>query len=138
MKSTSRLTVRYAETDQMGIVHHSNYPIWYEVARTDYIKLIGLTYTQFEEMGLMTPLVSMESHFIQPAFYEDELRVEASLSQVSQVKLIFSYKVYREKDHTLINTGETVHGIVNKKRQPVRMKREFPELYQKLLNACED
>ena len=59
MKSESKIVARYAETDQMGIVHHSVYPVWYEVARTDFIKQVGMTYTQMEQIGIMLPLVEL-------------------------------------------------------------------------------
>ena len=58
MHARTKITVRYAETDKMGIVHHSNYPIWYEIARNDYIKMFGISYTDMENAGVMTPLLN--------------------------------------------------------------------------------
>lgn len=64
MISRSKIKVRYAETDQMGIAHHSNYPIWYEVARTDLMKKMGMTYTQIEEQGLIVPLLELQCKYL--------------------------------------------------------------------------
>ena len=66
MKCESKIVARYAETDQMGIVHHSVYPIWFEVGRTDFIKLTGMSYTELEESGVMLPLASLECKYILP------------------------------------------------------------------------
>ena len=73
MHSRSYITVRYAETDKMGVAHHSNYPIWYEVGRTDYIKLFNVSYSQMEDAGVMIPLRNLNCHFSLPAKYEDKL-----------------------------------------------------------------
>jgi acyl-CoA thioester hydrolase len=137
MVSKSRIVVRYAETDKMGIVHHSNYPVWYEVGRTDFTKCLGFTYSQLEEKGLVFPLISIESCFIKPAFYEDELTVEVSLKVVTPGKLTFGYKVWRDNTGELINTGQTIHGILDKHMKPVRMKKLHSDIYEKLQLACE-
>ena len=70
MHARTKVTVRYAETDRMGIVHHSNYPIWYEIARNDYIKMFGISYTDMENAGVMTPLLNLSCHFGIPALYD--------------------------------------------------------------------
>ena len=76
MKTESSITVRYAETDKMGIVHHSAYPIWFEIGRTDFIKQAGMPYSVMEEKGIMTPLTELNCKYYLPAYYEDELTVE--------------------------------------------------------------
>lgn len=80
MISKSKVTVRYAETDKMGIVHHSVYPIWYELARTDLSKQAGFPYSKMEEVGVMTPLVELNSKYYSPAYYDDNLIVTARVS----------------------------------------------------------
>lgn len=69
---TSKIVVRYAETDQMGIAHHSNYPVWFEVARTDFIKASGISYSDVEKAGIITPLTGLTVRYKQAAFYEDD------------------------------------------------------------------
>lgn len=130
MYSESKVVVRYAETDKMGIVHHSVYPIWYELARTDFIKQIDMTYSGMEEMGIMTPLVELICKYIKPADYEDILIIRVSVSKLTPARVEFSYEVYKED--VLINTGITVHAWVGKDLKPINMKKHFPDLYQKL------
>ena len=137
MKSKSQIIVRYAETDQMGIVHHANYPIWYEVARTDFIKQLGITYTEMENMGLLLPLLELQSRYLDAARYEDELTVEAALQSISRVKLEFAYVIYRAGEYKPINKGRTMHGIVDKNLRPLNLQKVHPELYQKFLDAVE-
>ncbi|MDE6314738.1 MAG: acyl-CoA thioesterase [Lachnospiraceae bacterium] len=137
MVSKTELTVRYAETDQMSIVHHSNYPIWYEAGRTDFIKGLGMTYTEVEAQGVLLPLLELHCKYIQAAKYEDEIIVETRVSGLSVVKIEFSYKVYRKRDGVLLNTGSTVHGMVTKELRPIHMKKEKPELYDMLQGALE-
>lgn len=137
MVSKTELTVRYAETDQMSIVHHSNYPIWYEAGRTDFIKGLGMTYTEVEAQGVLLPLLELHCKYIQAAKYEDEIIVETRVSGLSVVKIEFSYKVYRKRDGVLLNTGSTVHGMVTKELRPIHMKKEKPELYDMLQGALD-
>ena len=73
MHSRTKFRVRYAETDCMGIVHHSNYPIWYEMGRGDYVKMLGFNYREMEEQGIMTPLLNLNCSFGKPALYDDEI-----------------------------------------------------------------
>jgi len=137
MKSTEEITVRYAETDRMGIVHHSNYPIWYEAARTKLIKDMGLPYSKLEEMGLLLPLYEMHSKFIKPAGYEDELLVTARITSYSVVKLTIEYEVFKKSTLELINIGSTVHAIVDRNLKPFNSKKKFPQFYQLLEQNCE-
>lgn len=90
MGHISTVEVRYAETDQMGIAHHSNYAVWFEVARTDFIKAVGISYTDVEKEGIITPLTSLECKYKKAAFYEDQLQIHASLTKLSPVRLEFS------------------------------------------------
>lgn len=135
MESISTIEVRYAETDQMGIAHHSNYPIWFEVARTDYIKAAGISYTDVEKEGIIMPLVGLECKYRQAAFYEDCLKVHAKLTKLTPVRLEFSYQVTRGED--LIATGMTSHGMVGKDLKPVNVKKKHPNIYQMFEAALE-
>ena len=130
MYSESKVIVRYAETDKMGIVHHSVYPIWYELARTDFIKLIDLTYSKMEEMGIMLPLVSLTCNYKKPADYEDELIIRTSISKLTPARIEFYYEVY--KNNEIINTGTTVHAWVGKDLKPINLKKNYSEIYSKI------
>ena len=98
MISTSKINVRYAETDQMGIVHHSVYAVWYEAARTDFCKACGFSYKEMESRGVLTPLVSLECKFIKPAFYDDTLTIKTRISKLTPARVEFFYEVFKEDD----------------------------------------
>ena len=126
----SNITVRYAETDKMGIVHHSVYPIWYEVARTNLSKMAGLSYSDMEKMGVMTPLVSLECKYFLPAYYDDELIVTATVSKLTPARVEFYYEVFKKDlNQKPINTGYTMHALVNKDLKPINTKKLYPEIY---------
>lgn len=132
MLEETKIIVRYFETDKMGIAHHSMYAVWYEVARTEAIKKLGLTYSEMEKMGIMTPVVDLSCHYILPAEYEDELNIQVSISKLTPARIEFSYKIY--KQDILINTGNTTHAWVGKNLKPINMKKHFPEIYEKINN----
>lgn len=133
MVSESQIVVRYAETDQMGVAHHANYPIWYEVARTDLVKKLGISYSEMERMGMMTPLVELNCRYIGTARYEDQLTVEASVEELTPARIRFSYRIFQKGQEKPINTGATLHAWVDAKTfRPLNMKKHFPELYQRI------
>ena len=138
MISKSIVNVRYAETDKMGIVHHSVYPIWYELARTDLSKLAGFPYSKMEEEGLMTPLIELNCKYYSPAYYDDELVVTATVSKLTPARVVFYYEVFRENQEKPINTGYTVHAIVNKEMKPINTKKFFPEIYNAMEKMTEE
>lgn len=131
MISKSKVNVRYAETDKMGIVHHSVYPIWYELARTDLSKEAGFPYSKMEEVGLMTPLVELNCKYYSPAYYDDNLIVTATVSKLTPARIVFSYEVFREDNlDKPLSVGYTVHAIVNKGMKPINTKKLFPKIYE--------
>ena len=135
----STIVVRYAETDQMGIVHHSVYPIWYEIGRTDFCRALGVPYSEMEATGVMTPLIEMGSRFIFPARYEDRLMLETRLIKLDSVRLKFAYKVHQEAGGKLINTGTTTHMWVSSKSfKMLHLKNTYPDLYAKLKAAVSE
>ncbi len=138
LMTTTNLIVRYVETDQMGIVHHSVYPIWYEVARTDFGKKAGIPYSQMEEEGLLTPLVELHCKYIRPAHYEEELEIKTRISKLTPVKVEFSYEVFKKGETTPINTGTTLHALVGKDLKPINAKKLHPEIYQVMENCMQE
>ncbi|MGI5897283.1 MAG: acyl-CoA thioesterase [Oscillospiraceae bacterium] len=131
--SESTIVVRYAETDQMGVVHHAVYPVWYEVARTDCIKKIGITYAELERMGVMTPVVDLNCHYSGSAYYGEECVVRVSISLLTAARIRFDYEITRPGEQKPFHTGSTLHGWVDTKTfRPVNMKRRFPDLYAKM------
>lgn len=130
MVSKSIINVRYAETDKMGIVHHAVYPIWYEVARTDFIKKIGISYSDIEKLGIMMPLVELKCKYVSPAYYEDELTVEARIKQFNPVKIEFEYFVYRQNLDKHINVGSTLHAWVDNDFKIINLKKKYYDIYK--------
>lgn len=128
MYSESKFDVRYAETDQMGIVHHSVYPIWYEVGRTDFTKKLNMTYAQMEKDGIMTPLVELTSQYKRPAHYGDMVTVRTSIQKLTPARIIFYYEVYRKEE--LLAIGTTMHAWTGKDLKPINLKKHRPELYE--------
>ncbi len=136
MHSKSYLTVRYAETDRMGIVHHSNYPIWYEVGRTDYIKLFDVSYSEMEKAGIMMPLTDLSCNFIAPARYEDRIIVRTWAISLKAARIEFTYtvkKINPDGSETELGYGTTSHGIIDSRTfRPCSLKKRMPELYEKI------
>lgn len=135
--SKTKITARYAETDQMGIIHHSVYPIWYEAARTEFIKEIGITYSDMEKQGILLPLVSLNCNYHGASFYEDEIIIETSVKLLTPVKIEFLYKLYkRSADGTVqekpFNTGSTLHAWTDKSLKITNMKKHHPQIYKLL------
>lgn len=130
MTSESTIVVRYAETDQMGIAHHANYPVWFEVARTDFIKKLGLTYSEMEKMGVMTPLAELGCRYLRPTHYEDALRVIVRVRRLTPSRIEFGYEVFREGEDSPCCTGFTLHAWVDSSTfRPLNMKRAYPQIY---------
>ncbi len=136
MHSRSYITVRYAETDRMGIAHHANYPIWYEIGRTDFIKLFGITCSELESKGIMMPVVNLTSRYIKPAGYEDRLVVRTWCIHASAARIEFSYSVKKlnsDGSETELAYGSTEHGFVDSETfRPCNIRKRMPELFEKL------
>lgn len=132
METITTFTVRYAETDQMGIVHHSVYPIWFEAGRTDFIRQAGISYSEIEKKGLLLPLIQLTCNYMSAAKYEDAVTVATSLRSMTFTRLRMSYTVKVEGSPGIIATGETLHVWTDLNLKPLNLKKNFPELYELL------
>lgn len=128
----TKLKVRYVETDQMGIVHHSNYYAWFEVGRGDFITKAGMTYSDMEREGIMMPLVETYCKYFEGAKYEDDIIIQTSIAEMSPVKVIFNYNVIREEDGKLLAKGKTTQTFINKDFKIVNLKKVHSELWERL------
>ncbi|HET9838885.1 MAG TPA: thioesterase family protein [Candidatus Angelobacter sp.] len=127
-RGETRLRVRYAETDRMGIVYHSNFAVWFEVGRVELLRQLGFEYKEMEqEEKCHLPVVDLRVRYKAPAQYDDEIVVRTELKNVRSTLLHFSYEVFRERDRALLATGETMHIIVDDKFE----RRPLPEKYMK-------
>ncbi|ABR34127.1 MULTISPECIES: acyl-CoA thioesterase [Clostridium] len=130
--SETKIVVRYAETDKMGIVHHSNYFIWFEAGRTDFIKGSNISYSEMEENGILIPLAESNCKYIIGAKYEDELIIKTWVKQLTPVKVEFNYSVIRENDQKEIAKGSTLHVFVNNDFKIINLKKVNKEIFNKL------
>jgi acyl-CoA thioester hydrolase len=122
----SRVRVRYAETDQMGVVYHANYFAWFEVARTDLLRTAGWTYREMEAAGFSLPVIEARCEYRQPARYDDELDVFVGGRLLSPVRVRFDYEIVRPADAAMIAAGHTVHASLDRSGRPCRL----PDLVQ--------
>ena len=120
------LRVRYAETDQMGVVYHSNYIVWFEVGRVEMLRELGFSYREMEKQdGTHIAVVEARCRFKAPAFYDDLITVRTRLLNVRDSLLHFGYEVVRSGDGTLLAEGETVHLVVDKEFKRIRLPEKF-------------
>lgn len=116
----TQLIVRYAETDAQGIVHHSNYLVWFEEGRSDYLRQKGLNYTDFEKSGYFVVVVEATARYKAPAYYEDQLSIRTTLARAQGKILEFGYEVVNQQG-TLLAEGKTVHVVLGRDRRPVAL-----------------
>jgi acyl-CoA thioester hydrolase len=119
--STSRIRVRYAETDQMGVVYYANYFVWFEIGRTDLLRASGWSYREMEADGFALPVIDAQCRYRQPAKYDDEIEVRTSGAMLSPVRVQFTYEVVRAADAATLATGTTVHATLGRNGRPCRL-----------------
>ena len=130
MANTTEITVRYAETDCMGVVHHSVYPIWFEIARTDYIKAVGMSYSDMEKAGVMLPVTGITCRYRRPAKYDDCLVITAKVTRLTPARIEFSYTVTKKGESEILAEGTSSHGFVDSKTfRPLNFKKAMPEFF---------
>jgi len=121
MKShETSVKVRYAETDQMGVVHHSVYPQYLEIARLNWLDSLGISYKSMEQEGIMLPVFELSLKYHKPITFDENIRIETRLRERPFVKIIFDYSLYNEQGD-LVTTGHTVLVFMDAQtRKPVR------------------
>ncbi|MFA6456700.1 MAG: thioesterase family protein [Bacteroidota bacterium] len=128
----TEVRVRYAETDAMKVVYHGNYLPYFEDARTNLFRNIGIIYTDIEKAGFY--LVVLEAHvkYLRPAVYDDILQVKATFKELPALKLTVDYEITRKSDGVLLVTGQTVHAFVHAESgRPIRPPKEYFSIMQK-------
>jgi acyl-CoA thioester hydrolase len=133
MISETRLRVRYAETDQMGVVYHSNYLIWFEVGRVEFLRQLGFVYKDLErEEDCHIAVVDVRCKYKAPARYDDCILVRTRLRNLRESVIHFDYEILREIDGTVLAVGETTHVVVTSEMS----KRALPEQYLQAFRAA--
>ncbi len=126
MINETKVRVRYAETDQMGVVYHSNFFIWFEVGRVELLRQFGFSYREMEsEDGCFIAVVDARCRYRAPAHYDDEITIRTRLKNVRESLIHFGYEAIRTTDGTLLAEGETTHIVTDAKMN----KRVLPEKY---------
>jgi acyl-CoA thioester hydrolase len=128
-RSEVRFRVRYAETDQMGVVYHANYLVWMEMARTELCRLRGISYREMEQRsGLHLVVAEACCRYLQPARYDDEILASAWLESAHPRMVTFAYEIRRAADGALLATGQTRHLFVNGGK-PVKIPEEYRPIF---------
>jgi acyl-CoA thioester hydrolase len=128
-----RIRVRYAETDKMGVVYHSNFIVWFEVGRVELLRQMGFSYRDMElQDDCHIAVVDVRCRYKSPAYYDDELIVRTRLKNLRGNLLVFDYDVIRVSDSVTLAQGETTHLVVNSKME----KTVLPEKYVKAFSAA--
>lgn len=122
--------VSYYETDQMGIVHHSNYIRWFEDARVDFLEQVGFSYKKMEDMGVMIIVLGASCDYKIPARFGDNVVIVPRITEFNGFKMVVSYRVLNKADGSLLAAGETRHCFTDLKLKPLRTKKDYPDIYK--------
>lgn len=125
------LRVRYAETDQMGVVYHGNYAQYFEMGRVEWLRNKGISYKELEDGGVMLPVVSLNMNYKKPAYYDDELTIVTRLEFLGGVKIEFSYEIINQKGDLLTTALTTLVFVDMKIKRPIAV----PDYLEKLING---
>lgn len=122
----TRLRVRYAETDQMGVVYHSNHLIWFEIGRVELMRQMGFPYRDMERIdGYFIAVAEVQCRYRAPVHYDDEVIVRTRLKRVRESVVIFSYDLLRADDRALLAEGETIHIVTDSQMKPARLPDKY-------------
>ena len=127
--STSLIRVRYAETDKMGVVYYANYFVWFEVGRTDLLRVLGWSYREMELAGVSLPVIDAHCEYVRPARYDDELEIRTTGRLLSPVRLEFVYEVRLAAQAIVAATGRTTHASVDPTGRPCRLPARVREAF---------
>lgn len=127
--------VIYYETDAMGIVHHSNYIRYFEIGRTEMLRDIGLPHAQLEEMGIWIPVLDVACEYKMPAVYDDQLIIRCWVDKLKGASIYIHYEIVRKETGEILVTGRSSHGFTDPNMVPLRLKKEFPEVYERMAGA---
>jgi len=137
MPVTTEVRVRYAETDQMGIVYYANYLVWFELGRVELLRSLGLAYSRLEtDHGCILPVIQAHCRYRSPARYDDEILIETRPAMMRGAVLKFAYQIFRKaspdgKERELLAEGETVHVVCDDQLQ----RKPLPEKYKAAIKA---
>jgi acyl-CoA thioester hydrolase len=129
-QGTVSLRVRYTEVDRMGVAHHRNHLVWFEIGRTELMRAAGIPYARVEDEGIFLPVIEVTCAYRAAARYDDVLSVTTELREFGAARVTFAYRLVRETDGVLIATGTTTHAAVDPRGRP----RRFPLNLRRMLS----
>lgn len=129
--------INYYETDQMGIVHHSNYIRYFEEARCSFMEQVGYPYRRLEDEEVSSVVIGVSCKYISPVRYGDTIRIAIRMTRMTRLKCTFTYEITDASDGTLRAKGSSEHGFVGKDGRPVIMDREKPEFFNAFIPEIE-
>ncbi|RDW17742.1 acyl-CoA thioesterase [Oceanobacillus chungangensis] len=129
------IEVRYQETDQMGVVYHANYLVWFEIGRTKYIESLGLSYAKIEEENVVSPVIDAQLSFKKPVKYGEDVYVETWIEEYDGLRTTYGYNITDANGEVAVS-GTTKHVIVKKDTfRPLSLRRSFPEWHQAYIES---
>lgn len=130
-KHAVQVRVRYAETDQMGVVYHGNYFVWMEIGRVEYVRSLGFNYKDLEKEGFYLSVVGVQCRYLRPAVYDQEIVIETQLVNTNPRVVEFAYQIRCADDSTLLAEASSRHMWLSRNWKPTRL----PAQYQRVLYA---
>lgn len=137
MINETTIRVRYQETDQMGVVYHSNYFIWFEIGRTEFFRQLDLEYKVMEENNILVPVVDVSCKYKAPAKYDDEIIIKTRCESLKSVKIKFEYEIIRASDEKLLAEGYTVHAFTSSDLKIINFKKNHENIFTRISNAID-
>ncbi|GAM13108.1 acyl-CoA thioesterase [Mesobacillus selenatarsenatis] len=136
MKISSReIEVRYAETDQMGVVYHANYLVWMELGRTQLIKELGFNYAEMEKDGIISPVLDIQASYKKPLRYGDTATIKTWVEEYDGIRSVYKYEIFNGEGELAL-TGSSKHVCVKKDSfRPISLKRSYPDWHEAYLKA---
>ncbi|MEC5422587.1 thioesterase family protein [Virgibacillus sp. C22-A2] len=133
-KVRTTIDVRYQETDQMGVVYHANYLVWFEIGRTKYIEFLGFNYADMEKNNIVSPVTNAEISFKKPIRYGEKVTIETWLEKYDGIRTVYAYHILNTDDEIAVS-GQTQHVIVRKDNfRPLSLRKAFPDWHKAYLN----
>ena len=130
--------VQYYETDQMGIVHHSNYIRWFEEGRTDLMDQLGLGYEKMEEQGILSPVLAVEANYLRMVHFGDTVEVRTFIKEYNGIKLTVGYEITCESTGMVHCRGMSKHCFIKRDGKPLSLKQSCPEFHNMFMQGLED
>ena len=124
--------INYYETDQMHVVHHSNYARFLEESRLYLMEEVGLGYDALEEKGIIIPVLELHDFYIDARHYADDIEIALSIKKLTPVRFTVNYEIYKLPEMKLMHTAETSHAFLNSEFKPMNLKKKFPDVYQNM------